>query len=659
MTPQDRATPYRPEIDGLRCIAVLSVVFFHAGFAPFSGGYIGVDIFFVISGYLITRIILSEITQGRFRFARFYERRVRRIFPALFVMAVATSVAALCLLAPDQLAQYGRSLVAMNLFLSNRFFYLQTGYFAPNVEEIPLLHTWSLSVEEQFYLLFPLLLIALARWWPARIRVVLALVTFLSFALCVSREYTGQLDLGFFSTTSRVWELLLGCGLAAHEVRHGIARARMAWLWALAGLLMTVIPVFAFGPGTGYPGLLTAIPVCGTALLLRHANGSHRVGQLLGNRAMVSIGLMSYSVYLWHQPVFSMALHATGQHATTSQKIMLITLTLALAYLSWRWVERPMRNPSRVPARRLWVGAALGSALLLSSGLVANASNGLPMRFDLDFSQFESIKLPEQQKHCRSLFPGFDANCLASEATRPGTPVDYLVLGDSHAQAFAAGLITRHPELRVISIGRDGCLPLHGVERFDVEQRIPCAQAFDQLIRHPVSAANTVLVARYAYYAHGSGFGAADTAGRRPRSIHIQPEGQTSRTEVPDYAQVLADGLDTTLQRLKADSPTRIHVLLQAPELGFDPRNCLSFGLRQRHAQSCTIDKTAVLARQQSYRQAMRTVLARHPDVVVVDPMQLLCPAQSCDAIASGKIMYRDDDHLSLDGAALVFDRLF
>ncbi len=653
------AIRYRPEIDGLRCIAVLAVILFHAGFTPFSGGFIGVDIFFVISGYLITRIIQTEIEQRRFSFARFYERRVRRIFPALFVMALVTSVVALCLLTPVQLAQYGGSLVAMNLFLSNRFFYQQTGYFAPNVDEIPLLHTWSLSVEEQFYLVFPLFLITLARWWPHRVRGALVSVLLLSFALCVYREQTGKLDLGFFSTPSRIWELLLGCWLAAHEARHGRTRARAAGAWAAAGLLMTVVPVFAFGPTTGYPGWLTAIPVAGTALLLRHADASNGVGKLLGLRALVAIGLVSYSAYLWHQPVFAMALHATGQHAATEAQLGLIVLTLGLAYLSWRFVERPMRSQARVATRHIWTGAGLGSAVLVSAGLLVNLGDGLPERFDLDFSPLRAIELPAQEQHCRALFPGFEANCLASLTVEPGTPIDYLVLGDSHAQAFAAGLLARHPGLRVVAIGRDGCLPFDGVERFDVNEKIPCEQAAEQLGRHPLAAAHTVLVARFAYYAHGSGFGRADTAGRRPRSIHIQPQGQAERTDPHDYPSVLADGLDATLQRLKSDGTTRVQLLLQPPELGFDPSNCLSFGLRVREAHACTIARSDVQARQQSYRQALETVLARHPEVTVIDPTQVLCDARACSATASGKMLYRDDDHLSLDGAALVFDRLF
>ncbi|MCZ4316330.1 acyltransferase family protein [Comamonadaceae bacterium G21597-S1] len=653
------AIRYRPEIDGLRCIAVLAVILFHAGFTPFSGGFIGVDIFFVISGYLITRIIQTEIAQQRFSFARFYERRVRRIFPALFVMAVATSVAALLLLAPDQLQQYGRSLVAMSLFLSNRFFYQQTGYFAPNVDELPLLHTWSLSVEEQFYLVFPLFLIALARWAPQRVRGALAGVLLLSFALCVYREQTGKLDLGFFSTPSRIWELLLGCWLATHVARHGAARVRAAGAWAAVGLLMTMVPVFAFGPTTGYPGWLTAIPVAGTALLLRHADASNAVGKLLGLRPLVAVGLVSYSAYLWHQPVFAMALHATGQHAAVGVQLALIGLTLGLSYLSWRFVERPMRSPALVTTRRIWTGAGLGSAALVTAGLVANLGDGLPGRFDLDFSPFRAIDLPVQEQHCRTLFPGFEANCLASPTVEAGKAIDYLVLGDSHAQAFAAGLVARHPALRVVAIGRDGCPPFDGVERYDVNEKIPCEQAAEQLARHPIAATHTILIARYAYYEQGSGFGWADTAGRRPRSIHIQPQGHAERSDAATYATVLADGLEATLQRLRAAGSTRVFVLLQPPELGFDPRNCLAFGLRVRKAGACTIARDAVQMRQQGYRRAMEPVLARHPEVTVVDPMHVLCAAESCTATASGKMLYRDDDHLSLDGAALVFDRLF
>ena len=646
---------YRPEIDGLRCIAVLSVIFYHAGFSAFSGGFIGVDIFFVISGYLITKIIYPEIQTRQFSFAAFYERRVRRIFPALFVMGVSTSIAALFVLAPDQLEQYGQSLVAMNLFLSNRFFYLRTGYFAPNVEEVPLLHTWSLSVEEQFYLVFPLLLLVVARWWPLRIRPALSTMLVLSFSLCVWRQYNHQLVLGFFSTTARVWELLLGAWLGIQEVDRPPGRARLSF--AAVGLVLTLVPIFAFTRDNEHPGWLTLIPVMGTGLLLRHATPAHRIGACLTARPLLWVGLVSYSAYLWHQPVFAMALHATGKHPPLGLQLALIALTLALAYLSWRFVERPLRDRNLVGVRRVWTGAGLGTALLLSAGLVASATGGLPGRFEADFRPFHPIDMPAEYRHCLSIFPGYSANCLASVNVKPGEPVDWLVLGDSHAQAFAAGLIAKYPELRSVTIGRDGCLPFPSVERYDVAERIQCSEPFDRLKRQAVIAKNTVLVGRYAYYANASGFGAADNAGRRPDSIHIQPVGSADRIAIDSYANVLAGGLEAAIEQLKG--PTHLHFLHGAPELGFHPISCLQFGLRIRSRQDCAIPRADVLARQGAYRTAVQKVLARHPDVTVVDPMNHLCEADTCTALVSGKMMYRDDDHLSLDGAAAVFDKLF
>lgn len=646
---------YRPEVDGLRGIAVMAVIFYHAGFSAVSGGFIGVDIFYVISGYLITKIIYPEVTAGQFSFVKFYERRVRRILPALFVVLFATTLATLFVLTPDQLNDYGQSLMAVILFLSNHFFYSKTGYFSSNADEVPLLHTWSLAVEEQFYLFFPILLIAIMRFWPLRTRWVLSVLLLLSMVLCLWRTNNNQATLSFFSATSRVWELLLGALLAIQEIAHGPTKGKASWTGL--GLLMAIIPAFLYSADSQYPGWLTTIPVFGTFLILKYAQPNHRLGLLLASRPLVQIGLISYSAYLWHQPLFALSFHLTGTRPSLESRVALISLTLCIAYLSWRVIEAPFRNPSRVSVLGIWSGALVGSLVLLTVGFIFQFYAGMPGRFSsVDFKQFQPINLPAEDRHCRAIVPGLSENCLASMNVEKGGPIDLLFLGDSHSQAFAAGVIDRHPELRVLSIGRDGCLPFVGVERYDMKEKINCGEAFKYLEAHHSTIKKIVLVGRYSYYAEGSGFGEIDNAGRRPGSIHIQPAGFAERVDVQSYSEVMATGLKDTIDELNMRS--KLYFVHQVPELGFDPKDCIDFGARFKRHKTCTIPRVEVMKRQSKYRVAVDQVLVSYPEVTVVDPLNTLCGTESCSALLSDKVLYRDDDHISIEGVGLLSKNL-
>lgn len=354
MTAPSNSKAYRPDIDGLRAIAVLSVTMFHFGIGPFRGGFAGVDIFFVISGYLITGIIHKEVAAGEFTFAAFYERRVRRIFPALFAMLLAVMVAAPFILLPSDLSRLGGAVISTLLFSSNVLFWRQSGYFDPAAQLNPLLHTWSLSVEEQFYIGFPILMLLIERYARRQIVPLLVLVAAISFALCLFFQPLRP-TATFYLSPFRAWELLLGALLAvraAPPITSRVAREVVSG----AALMMLVASLLLLKEGPKFPGWEAAFPVVATAALLHSgASGDSLVRRILALRPMVLVGLISYSLYLWHWPllVYARYLNDTDELPGGAGYLML-ALALLAGWASYRWVETPFRRPrsGQLPASR-------------------------------------------------------------------------------------------------------------------------------------------------------------------------------------------------------------------------------------------------------------------------------------------------------------------
>lgn len=306
---------YRPEIDGLRAVAVLPVIFFHAGLAPFYGGYVGVDVFFVISGFLITGIISEDIKQKRFSLMKFYERRARRLFPAFAVVLLITTIGMLRLETPENLQAYAKSLSYVSVFAANIYFTFNLGYFNIGAEFQPLLHTWSLAVEEQFYLLFPLFLLGLAPLAMRARKVWIWAILIVSFIACLI-ELGGD-EATFFMLHTRAWELLAGalCALAVERTQ-----SKKRGVLALVGLGLILISIFAYRDHTPYPSHFTLLPVVGTVLLLRYAERGTIAFRLLAWRPLVLIGLTSYSAYLWHQPILVLKRPASRISRSTVKK---------------------------------------------------------------------------------------------------------------------------------------------------------------------------------------------------------------------------------------------------------------------------------------------------------------------------------------------------
>jgi peptidoglycan/LPS O-acetylase OafA/YrhL len=372
---------YRREVDGLRALAVVPVIFFHGGFSAFSGGFVGVDVFFVISGYLITSIILVDLEASQFSLVRFYERRARRILPALFLVMGATSLFAYSWMMPDEFKNFGQSLLATATFSNNILLAITTDYWSLAGEFKPLLHTWSLSVEEQYYVIFPLLMIlcwAYFRGWEVFVLGFLFVISMIAGVWGVAHVPT----MAFYALPTRAWEILLGA-FAAYYLAHNKvdirARSRNQAL-SLIGVVLILASVFIFNQNYLSPGLTTLAPTVGTVLIILFALEGTIVHRSLGSRAMVGIGLISYSMYLWHQPLFALARVYSVQAPGAGVFAILIALTFALAYLTWRFVETPFRSGVIVGRRTVAKLSVLGSVSFVVFGYYLSASYGMAWR---------------------------------------------------------------------------------------------------------------------------------------------------------------------------------------------------------------------------------------------------------------------------------------
>lgn len=371
---------YRKEIDGLRAMAVLPVIFYHAGWTLFQGGFVGVDIFFVISGYLITQIIVSDWQAGNFSIVNFYERRVRRILPALFLMLLVCLPLALWVLLPHELMAFARSLMAVILFVSNVIFWKESNYFSPDAEVLPLLHTWSLAVEEQFYVLYPLLLVVLlkaSRKVTAWVLIAIAIVSL----LLSEYLWRNAPEENFFLLPSRAWELLIGALAAlygANFVNHPNGLKQAA---ASLGLALIAVGIFFINDKLPFPSLYTLIPTLGAAFILLWADQQTYVGRWLALKPWVGVGLISYSAYLWHQPLFAFARLWLADEPNQWLMLGLIGLTLALAWVSWSFVERPFRKKGRFTRRQVFTFALVGALAFITIATILIYSKGLPARF--------------------------------------------------------------------------------------------------------------------------------------------------------------------------------------------------------------------------------------------------------------------------------------
>ncbi|WP_421699312.1 acyltransferase family protein [Ancylobacter sp.] len=563
---------YRSEIDGLRAVAVVPVILFHAGFGAFSGGYVGVDVFFVISGYLITVILLNEIEAGTFSIARFYERRARRILPALSVVMLACLPFAWLWMIPDQLKEFGQSVTAVVFFVSNFLFWKEEGsYFAAAAELKPLLHTWSLAVEEQYYLFAPLTLAALWRFGRRRLFWMVVGVAVLSL-LATEWGWRYAPRANFYLPQFRIWELLAGsiCGFLAtsHAPRASNGLSAL-------GLGMILFAIFAFDEATPFPSLYALVPVVGAALVVLFAHKGTVVARVLSARVLVGLGLISYSAYLWHQPLFAFARIRSLVEPAPALMMALAVLSLVLAYLSWRYVEQPFRRRPvpLLPSRRdLFRASALVGGLFAVVGIYANVSKGIPSRLASIEKGSQAEKLiasagrPTIDAHCdRSGVPNqVGPLCPIFQPANPRHRI--LIIGDSHAQATLPAFAGVGETDAVYWMGAASCPPLIGVS---VHGGLFELGVCEDLARRQLRAAEegafdiVVFIARWSMYHFGL-----------RNKVLISLEGARRYPSQADARDAFATMLPETVRRY-VEMGVTVALLDQIPEQAVLPQKVL------------------------------------------------------------------------------------
>jgi peptidoglycan/LPS O-acetylase OafA/YrhL len=470
---------YRADIDGLRAVAVLSVLAFHTRLGAIPGGFVGVDVFFVISGYLISSIVFSEIAESRFSVIGFYERRIRRIFPALFAILAVFSVFAVIYLLPAELVAYSKSMLAATVSASNFYFWQHSGYFDSPMS-YPLLHTWSLAVEEQFYILFPLFLVLVRKFFPTRLRlsvIVLFCASLVASAVVVSQNR----ETAFYMPYTRAWELLLGTLLSLGM----FPRLQRAWqrnLATLTGIGLIAFSIVFYTQRTLFPGLSALAPCVGSAMIIGAGeSGSSIVGNILAWRPIVFIGLISYSLYLWHWPVVVLQKMGVliGASAITSHRIAAllpehrvdmiveVVLSLVLGTLSWRFVERPFRSgPLRLSGRPLFALAGAIMIILIGFSSLTVFVKGFKGRFPADALEVASVHHDSEEIVRTGCFITSDYHfekynynlCLHQDNS--GKKNNYLLLGDSHSAMLWSALSSALPNANVMQASTFDCAPL-------------------------------------------------------------------------------------------------------------------------------------------------------------------------------------------------------
>ena len=481
---------YRTDIDGLRAFAVGPVVLFHAGVPWFSGGFVGVDIFFVISGFLITGILVREMEEASYSISGFYERRIRRIFPALFALLAFVLITAPLVLLPSEYREFPKEALGALFFIANIVFWRESGYFSDDAEVKPLLHTWSLGVEEQFYIFIPLILWFVLRH-ASRWRIPLMLAMFAT-SLALSAWFTPtKMAAAFYLLPSRAWELLAGSLLAMGFPRQ------VQWRWlreviASLGLFLLLAAVFLYDARTPFPGLAALLPVAGAAMVLHSAPGTV-AGRLLSQKLPVMIGLMSYSLYLWHWPL-TVYFRDWNLLNGAAGIVLLVAASLVAGWASWRFVELPFRTRTRFPVPRLMKWSSAGAALLIALALASTATDGWPSRFSPEIQRYDMARedySPTRSRcHINGGLPDPERFCRLGDANP-----HVALWGDSHGTELAAAIADAG--VPIFSITYSSCPPAQdlaiAVRPFCLEHN---RRVLD-FLAHNNDVSTVVLAARY------------------------------------------------------------------------------------------------------------------------------------------------------------------
>jgi len=615
---------YRADIDGLRAIAVSAVILFHAGASLAPGGFIGVDVFFVISGYLITSIILEELKQGRFSIWSFYERRIRRLAPALTLVIGASAAIGWFVLTPHDYVNFGRSVIAAAAFYSNFYFHSKSGYFAPAAETQPLLHTWSLGVEEQFYLLAPgfILLLTLPRIQQLRTPIFLSILA-ISFAISVY-GVAGEHKSAFYLLPSRAFELMIGMALALGFVPP-IRSLRQRQIAGLLGLTMIGLATALYSPATPFPGFAALLPCIGTALLIHSGCKADTISsRWLAAKPLVFVGKLSYALYLWHWPLLAYATYEFGEELHFSHKAALSLTAFVLSVLTYYWIEQPVRGRVVLQTRLSAYAAGTVSLLCcLTFAAVAHVTRGLPERLPSEAAEFSRSLAGKYATQSRCLPESPSGMCLIGDDDARNA--SFVLWGDSHARMLSKALAdeAREQGLAGFMVIASGCPPLISpTDLPGVEKKCASStQRFLDFASADLQLENIILASRWGVHAR-----------RAPSKFNL--------------------ALRETVDRLLEVSRT-VTIIGPVPELPFHLPQAMTKALMRGQARDFSVTYAA-FREQQAYTLHTLAELDMLPRVRVLYPHGIFCSTKRCKSVEAGQPLYVDGDHLSPHGARLL-----
>ena len=622
---------YRPEIDGLRALAVIPVVLFHAGFKVFGGGYVGVDVFFVISGYLITSIILNELESGTFSLIHFYERRARRILPALFLVIFVCLPFAWMWLPPTDKIAFSESLVAVPFFASNILFYKTSGYFDIATELKPLIHTWSLAVEEQYYVLFPAFLLLtwkLGKRWIVGLLAV-GFVTSLSSALWLSMKDSSFV---FYMLPTRGWEVLIGAFIAFYFDNRNIRKQNyiVHQLASLIGIIFIAYAVITYSDQTPYPSIYTLAPTLGAALVIVFATHKTLVGKLLGSRLFVGIRLISYSAYLWHQPMFAFARERSLDNPSLLLMATLAMMSFVLAYISWRYIERPFRNKFCFSRERIFVYGALCSALFIGIGLI-----GL---------KYQILSLWKMQNCSSEIKKYGPADCK----TRGEGDKKIVVWGDSHAAVLSKTI----PDIngaKIYVISHFGCPPVVGVKRFDgLGNSVNCnntdtLEKYAEYIKS-LKPETVILVGRWSLYLNG--LHKNGVLQKEHHFLSIENDDNDLKP-IASRQAMLEKQLLKTINYFSKNS--NVILLSQPPDYAL-------YSLKKIQKSNFSAPLGGLMEWHKGELNMLYKFNTLSPKIKVLDSKRLFCDDKQCNTRIQGTLFYTDDNHLTYHASKMQWE---
>jgi peptidoglycan/LPS O-acetylase OafA/YrhL len=629
---------YRPEIDGLRAVAVVPVVLFHAGFEAFNGGYVGVDVFFVISGYLITTTLIEDIENGRFSILSFYERRARRILPALFFIMFLCCTFAWLVMVPSQMKDFSQSLVAVSWFASNILFWRETDYFDQAVELKPLLHTWSLAVEEQYYVLFPVFLIL--AWRFGKNRVFWLIVIMAAISLLLSEwGWRNSAVANFYLAPTRVWELFAGSIAAFLVQQNGVHKNS---LLASLGLLAIIGSIFVYDESTPFPSLYALVPVMGVVLLVLYADRETVAARILSTKGLVGVGLISYSAYLWHQPLFAFA-KILWMDLHGALAVVMTLSTIPLAYLSWRFVEKPFRNKKTFSRGMIFSSSVFGIFAFSMFGYLGHTTNGFENRHDWSEHYYLTLAPKETfNDNCINRYPNLDifSTCRMSSENAPTVAL----VGDSHSHALYESLAASYDDETIINIGRWSCLPFVNDQHL-AAFNCPHYQAEADAFLKSNPQIHTIILSGYWGYLASGGWS------KESRGYRMHEE--ISETDQETFIQ-------NALTFLNKHKSTAENIILieDVPDLDFAPVRCDDLGVYRFIRSECSMSYKDFKPRRKKIAGMMGDLMQLNPNVEYVQVTDLFCDEEMCASMSPQGSLYSDGDHVSRRGADLISTRI-